>query len=73
MIKQEPKRTDWYSRIRDGLDVLCVFACVCVCLCVCVHLSHSDLGCFVESVNPVHEILLVIGLQEELPHPSIDD
>lgn len=71
MIKQEPKRTDRYSRIRDGLDVLSVF--VCVCVCACVHLSHSDLGGFVESVNPVHEILLVIGLQEELPHPSIDD
>lgn len=40
-------------------------------LCVCV--SYSDLGGIIESVDPVHEILLVIGLQEELPHPSIDD
>lgn len=38
---------------------------------VCV--SYSDLGGIIESVDPVHEILLVIGLQEELPHPSIDD
>lgn len=39
----------------------------------CVCLSHSDLGGFIESVDPVHEVLLVVGLQEELPHPSIDD
>lgn len=38
-----------------------------------VCLSYSDLGSFIESVDPVHEVLLIIGLQEELPHPSIDD
>lgn len=40
-------------------------------LCVCG--SHGDLGGFIESADPVHKILLVVGLQEELPHPSIDD
>lgn len=35
--------------------------------------SHGDLGGFIESADPVHEILLVVGLQEELPHPGIDD
>lgn len=35
--------------------------------------SHSDLGGFIESVDPVNEILLVVRLQEELPHPGIDD
>lgn len=35
--------------------------------------SHGDLGGLIESADPVHKILLVIGLQEELPHPSIDD
>lgn len=35
--------------------------------------SHSDLGGIIERADPVHKILLVIGLQEELPHPSIDD
>lgn len=38
-----------------------------------VFYSHSDLGGFIESVDPVDEILLVIRLQEELPHPGIDD
>lgn len=38
-----------------------------------VFYSHSDLGGFIESVDPVNEILLVICLQEELPHPGIDD
>ncbi len=40
---------------------------------VCVCVSHCDLGGFIESVDPVHKILLVIRLQEELPHPGIDD
>lgn len=41
---------------------------------VCVPLSsHSDFGGFVESGDPVDEILLVVGLQEELPHPGVDD
>lgn len=38
-----------------------------------VFYSHSDLGSFIESVDPVDKILLVICLQEELPHPGIDD
>lgn len=46
----------------------------CVDLCrLCMCLSHSDFGGFIESVDPVHEVLLIIGLQEELPHPRIDD
>lgn len=41
---------------------------------MCVPLSsHSDFGGFVESGDPVDEILLVVGLQEELPHPGVDD
>lgn len=35
--------------------------------------SYGDLSGFIESVDPVHEVLLIIGLQEELPHPGIDD
>lgn len=38
-----------------------------------VCLSYSDLGGFIESVDPVHQVLLIIGLQEELSHPSVDD
>lgn len=38
-----------------------------------VSMPYSDLCGFIESVDPVHKILLVIGLQEELPHPGIDD
>lgn len=44
-----------------------------VCVCVFCLSSHSDLGGFIESVDPVDKVLLIIGLQEELPHPSIDD
>lgn len=42
-------------------------------MCVFCLSSHSDLGGFIESVDPVDKVLLIIGLQEELPHPSIDD
>lgn len=42
-------------------------------VCVLCLSSHSDLGGFIESVDPVDKVLLIIGLQEELPHPSIDD
>lgn len=44
-----------------------------MCVCVFCLSSHSDLGGFIESVDPVNKVLLIIGLQEELPHPSIDD
>lgn len=36
-------------------------------------MSHSDLCGFIESADPVHKVLLIIGLKEELSHPSIDD
>lgn len=50
------------SQVQESLLAVCVF----------VH-SHSDFGGFIESGDPVDEILLVVGLQEELPHPGVDD
>lgn len=45
---------------------------MCTFLCVFVS-AHSDFGGFIESGDPVDEVLLVVGLQEELPHPGVDD
>lgn len=43
------------------------------CVCVCACDAHSNLGGVVENADPLHQILLVIGLQVKLPHPSIND
>ena len=36
-------------------------------------MTHRDLGGFIEGVDPVHQVLLIVGLQEELSHPGVDD
>lgn len=35
--------------------------------------THCDLGGVVEHVDPLYQILLIVGLEVELPHTSIDD
>lgn len=42
-----------------------------ICVCICVRESHCDLGGVVQNADPFHQILLVVGLQVELPHARV--
>lgn len=59
------KKNNW-DQIQESFYAACTFLRVFVS-------AHSDFGGFIESGDPVDEILLVVGLQKELPHPSVDD
>lgn len=37
-----------------------------------VERAHRDLGGVVEDIDPLHQVLLVVGLQVELPHACIN-